>query len=52
MQHPESKTCMFCGGPIRDQGEGFYDHMREFKACESAWRTWRDNLVADHPGGD
>ena len=54
MIHPiaENRTCMFCGQSISDPGEGYYDHLRAFKGCESAWRQWRENLYADHPGGD
>jgi hypothetical protein len=44
--------CMFCGNQVKDMGEGYYDHLRLSKGCESAWRTWRENLILDHPGGD
>jgi hypothetical protein len=44
--------CMFCGTKVAEEGEPYYDHLRQNKACESAWRTWRENLLSDHPGGD
>lgn len=44
--------CMFCGNEVKDMGEAYYDHLRLSKGCESAWRTWRENLILDHPGGD
>lgn len=44
--------CMFCGTKLSDEGEGYYDHLRQSKTCESNWRTWRENLLNDHPGGD
>src|SRR5688572_12961652 len=44
--------CMFCGTKVTEEGEAYYDHLRQSKACESAWRTWRENLLSDHPGGD
>lgn len=48
----QDKNCMFCGAPVKDQGEGYYDHLRASKSCEAAWRQWREDLVKDHPGGD
>lgn len=48
----QAGTCMFCGGAVTDPGEGYYDHLRLNKGCEAAWRTWREHLVMDHPGGD
>lgn len=48
----ENATCMFCGSPVSNPGEGYYDHLRASKGCEAAWRTWREELIADHPGGD
>lgn len=45
-------VCMFCGRTVRDPGEGYYDHLRANGGCEAAWRQWRENLYADHPGGD
>ena len=50
--HPSATYCMFCGGRVSDPGEAYYDHLRLNKGCESAWRTWRENLFFDHPGGD
>lgn len=44
--------CMFCGTEVLDMGEAYYDHLRLSKGCEAAWRTWRENLLLDHPGGD
>ena len=44
--------CMFCGTRLADEGEAYYDHLRASKTCESSWRTWRENLLNDHPGGD
>ena len=44
--------CMFCGTKVKEEGEAYYDHLRQSKSCESAWRTWRENLLNDHPGGD
>lgn len=44
--------CEYCGEQVPDMGEGYYDHLRKSKACEAAWRTWRENLIEDHPGGD
>jgi hypothetical protein len=48
----EGQICMFCGRNVHDPGEGYYDHLRASASCEAAWRQWRENLYADHPGGD
>lgn len=43
---------MFCRTAVPDLGEGYYDHLRASPGCETAWRTWREHLARDHPGGD
>lgn len=48
----QAPACEFCGAPLDDLGESYYDHLRTSKRCEAAWQAWLDNLVLDHPGGD
>ncbi|MGQ0535472.1 MAG: DUF7501 family protein [Methanobacteriota archaeon] len=43
--------CMFCGKPLRDEGEAYYDHIHKNRSCEWQYESWLENLVADHPGG-
>lgn len=47
----QERKCMYCGQPVPNRGEGYYDHLRASKECEAAWREWREELDQDRKSG-
>lgn len=44
-------NCLFCGDGLRDEGEGFLDHIQGKLACHDAHDAWVENLGRDWLGG-